>query len=311
MLLAYSIYQQIMKQPDWQQSTQQIGIAIRGEGWWRIGLVVLLMIFNWGLEAQKWRLALKTLQPISFGRALKAVLTGVTIGSFTPNRTGEYLGRVLYIEESKRLRAILLSVVCSMAQLLTTLAMAIPSALLMLHYLGRDASAGELTLVRILEYILFGALVACLLLSVFYFRLPAVVRVFEKGYLKKLDPIVKVLQELKTPVLLRIFCLSFGRYLVFLAQYALLFSVFGVELTAVEVFTGISVMFLIMAIVPSLTFLTDLGLRWEASIRIMRLFSSNNAGILAVSLGIWIINLIMPALIGSLLILRIKLFRSR
>ncbi|HTQ28957.1 MAG TPA: lysylphosphatidylglycerol synthase domain-containing protein, partial [Puia sp.] len=130
MLLAYSIYQQIMKQPDWQQSTQQIGIAIRGEGWWRIGLVVLLMIFNWGLEAQKWRLALKTLQPISFGRALKAVLTGVTIGSFTPNRTGEYLGRVLYIEESKRLRAILLSVVCSMAQLLTTLAMGIPSALL-------------------------------------------------------------------------------------------------------------------------------------------------------------------------------------
>jgi hypothetical protein len=29
-----------------------------------------------------------------------------------------------------------------------------------------------------------------------------------------------------------------------------------------------------------------------------------------VSLGIWLINLVIPALIGSLLILRIKLFKS-
>jgi len=65
-----------------------------------------------------------------------------------------------------------------------------------------------------------------------------------------------------------------------------------------------------MAVVPTFTFLTDLGLRWEASIQIIQLFNPNATGIFAVSLGIWFINLIIPALIGSLLILRIKLFRS-
>ncbi len=78
-----------------------------------------------------------------------------------------------------------------------------------------------------------------------------------------------------------------------------------------QVFMGVSVMFVVMAIVPSLTFLTDLGFRWEAGIQIFRVFTLNTAGILAVSLGIWLINLIIPALIGSLLILRIKLFSSR
>jgi hypothetical protein len=76
-----------------------------------------------------------------------------------------------------------------------------------------------------------------------------------------------------------------------------------------QLFAGIAVMFLIMAVVPTFSFLTDLGIRWEASIQIMELFSGNTIGIFTASFGIWIINLILPALIGSLLILRIKIFR--
>jgi len=70
-------------------------------------------------------------------------------------------------------------------------------------------------------------------------------------------------------------------------------------------------MFVLMAVVPTLTFLTDLGFRWAVGIQVFQVYTLNTAGILAVSLGIWLINLIIPALVGSLLILRIKLFRSR
>jgi len=70
-------------------------------------------------------------------------------------------------------------------------------------------------------------------------------------------------------------------------------------------------MFVLMAIVPTLTFLTDLGFRWVAGIQVFQVFTSNTAGILAVSLGIWFFNLIIPALVGSLLILRIKLFGNK
>jgi Lysylphosphatidylglycerol synthase TM region len=311
LFLFYSIYEQILKQPDWQQSLHQISGAIQGPHLWKIFLVLLLMFLNWGLETKKWQLALRTLEPVPFTRAFKAVLTGVTIGSFTPNRMGEYLGRMLYIEESKRVRSISLTLICSMAQLLTTLAGGFVGILFLSHYLNQHAFADQAVFKNGLHYLLFGTVVACFFGLLFYFRLSSLVRIFDRDYFKKFRPIVKVLQEVKTSILLQILFLSFGRYLVFLVQYFLLFSVFAVELTGGQAFAGISVMFLIIAIVPSFTFLTDLGLRWETSIRVIELFSPNSTGILAVSLGIWLINLIIPALIGSLLILRIKLFRNR
>ena len=108
-----------------------------------------------------------------------------------------------------------------------------------------------------------------------------------------------------------ILLLSTVRYLVFMLQYGLLFSLFGIPLLGLQVFTGVSVMFVLMAVVPTLTFLTDLGFRWAVGIQVFQVYTLNTAGILAVSLGIWLINLIIPALVGSLLILRIKLFSSR
>jgi hypothetical protein len=49
-----------------------------------------------------------------------------------------------------------------------------------------------------------------------------------------------------------------------------------------------------------------LGLRGEISIKIIGLFSSNNLGILMASMTIWLVNLILPAMAGSLLILSIR-----
>jgi hypothetical protein len=52
-------------------------------------------------------------------------------------------------------------------------------------------------------------------------------------------------------------------------------------------------------------------MRWKIGIEVVQLFDSNITGILATSLAIWIINLVIPALIGSLLILGIKVFNNR
>jgi hypothetical protein len=90
----------------------------------------------------------------------------------------------------------------------------------------------------------------------------------------------------------------------------LLFRVFGVHVDWWQTFWSVSVVFLVIAIVPSIAVLTELGVRWEASMEVMRLFSGNMTGIMAASLSVWIINLVVPALIGSLLIPRIKLFNK-
>jgi hypothetical protein len=151
---------------------------------------------------------------------------------------------------------------------------------------------------------------SAVLLATLYFRFDPLVSVANRILLKYVKSVV-LPESVSNRVLFKILLISFIRYGVFLLQYLILFSLFEPGISGIQVFMGVSVMFVLMAVIPSLTFLTDLGLRWEAGIQVFQVFTLNAAGILAVSLGIWLINLIIPALIGSLLILRIKLFSSR
>ena len=52
--------------------------------------------------------------------ARKAVFSGITVSTFTPNRIGEYGGRVFCLEKGDRIKAVFITILCSMSQLLTT-----------------------------------------------------------------------------------------------------------------------------------------------------------------------------------------------
>jgi hypothetical protein len=69
---------------------------------------------------------------------------------------------------------------------------------------------------------------------------------------------------------------------------------------------AVSVTFLILAVIPTIALFTDLSLRGQVSLKLIGLFSGNNLGIGFTSVTIWFVNLIIPALAGSLLILGIK-----
>ena len=70
-----------------------------------------------------------------------------------------------------------------------------------------------------------------------------------------------------------------------------------------------SVVFLAMAVIPSIA-LVEVWLRGEISIQLMGLFSANLLGIGFTSVTVWFINLILPAIIGSLLLLNLRIFRK-
>ena len=75
---------------------------------------------------------------------------------------------------------------------------------------------------------------------------------------------------------------------------------------------AVSVSFLVMAVIPTIALFTDLGLRGKVSLKLMGLFSGNSLGISLTAVSIWFINLIIPALAGSLLILGIKrIFKNK
>jgi hypothetical protein len=120
---------------------------------------------------------------------------------------------------------------------------------------------------------------------------------------------ISVLDEFNGKQLVRILFLSFLRYLVFVMQYILLLRVMQVNIDPALCFWLITVFYLVMAIAPTIGFL-ELPVRAKASLEIFG-FAGNAIGIGSAALGIWLINLVLPAVIGSLLILGIKIIKEK
>jgi len=310
-LLSISIYRQIQQQPNWKESILQLKKGFNGSSAWMLGLVFLLMFINWGFEARKWQVAMSKLQTISLWQSYKAIFTGTTMASFTPNRTGEYVGRVLYVDEGKRLQAIPVTIICSMAQLQVTLYTGIIAMFTLKDEVSR-LLAWDNAVVLFSQTVLYVVLVIVFLLTLIYFRIGWFVRKIHSWRPRhKFIRYIEVIEQLNATILLRILSLSVCRYLVFVLQYYVVFRVFEVDVSWEECLMAISILFLLLAIIPSFTFLTDLGIRWKAGIEIVSIFSSNTVGIFATAFTIWVFNLIIPALIGSLLILGIRIYKNK
>ena len=273
--------------------------------------MILLAFLNWGLEARKWQVLLKPIQQINFFRAYKSVLSGLALSLNTPNRMGEYGGRILYVKEGSRLRAISLSIAGSISQLIVTLIMGCSGLVYLLYF--QTAHSGPLIGLSVywIRVLLFISAVFTGLVVLFFFRLSWLIKLIEKiPSSKKFVEYINVLEEFTAKLLLRLLSLSFFRYLVFVLQYILLLQVLHVEIFWIDSFWILSVLFLVLAIVPSFA-IADLGIRGKFSTELLSMFSLNTLGILGTTFGIWFINLFIPALAGSILILGIKFFKEK
>ncbi|HMO62154.1 MAG TPA: lysylphosphatidylglycerol synthase domain-containing protein [Ferruginibacter sp.] len=307
-VLSWSLYRQIAAQPDLAERWQQIKASWQQPLFW---LVILLMLINWGIESRKWQVLVRHLQPFSFAAAYKSVLAGCSITMLTPNRVGEYGGRILYINDGNRITAISLAVVGSISQLLITMLMGC-AGLLVLHFFSHSGSSASGVLPdfwgSVLIYLSVAVTVVILL---FYLRLGWLVRMMEKvPAFTKVIRHVKVLDEFDGMQLLRVMWLSFLRYIVFVLQYILLLWVMDVYINFWLCFWLISVFYLVLAIAPTAGFI-ELPVRITACWTILKLYTTNEMGVSAAALGIWLINLVLPAIIGSLLILGKKIIGEK
>lgn len=309
--LSWSIYKEIQAQSDVHQSWSTISATLWGPASWMLWMVVALMLVNWGLEARKWQVLIRHIQPVSFGDAFRSILSGQALGFSTPNRVGELVGRAVFLEEGNRLRGIVLSLVGSLSQTIITLL----AGLLALVYLRLDVlpATDQVAGVSIVWYTGFviATAVGVSLFILLFFRIAWVIRALEKIRLvRKYRFLIAELENLRRKELTRILLLSVYRYMVFIVQYLLLLQVFAVQISPVNAVCMVSVMLLILAIVPTIA-LAELGFRGKLSLQLFGLLSSNTIGIIATTAGIWIINLIVPAIVGSLFLLGVRIFRNK
>lgn len=307
LLLSWSLYLQIKNQPDLLQRWQQISDSWQQPLFW---FIFLLMLVNWGIESRKWQVLMQHVQSYSLLIAFKSVLAGCSITMLTPNRIGEYGGRILFVDEKNRIKAISLTIVGSISQLLITLLM----GCLGLFYL-RFFSQNNVGTLKVLpefwaDVLIYLSVTITLLVTLFYLRLGWLVRMMEKvPALNKVVQHIRVLDEFDNVQLIRILSLSFFRYLVFVLQYVLLLQLMQVDVELGLCFWLISVFYLVMAVAPSFGFI-ELPLRVTACWALFKYYTPNELGVGAAALSIWLINLVIPAIAGSILILSVKIVKE-
>jgi hypothetical protein len=280
-------------------------------------LVLAMMILNWGIEAYKWKYLIGKVEKVSFFKAYQAVLTGISVSSFIPNRVGEFFGRVFILKTASRIESILITVVGSMSQLLVTvLAGSVALLVFIPQYLpGAGFSSGHLyfgifMLVITLDAIILGLFFKLSFLSVLKER------ILQNG-LKRLRKFFRVFAFYHNREMATVIFLSFSRYMVFSTQFYILLLLFGIRIPYDDALVLIALVYFIMTIIPTIA-LTELGIRGSVTLYVFGLYygrlipaaATNTMGIFAASTLLWMINLGIPALAGTLFVFRLKFFRK-
>ena len=307
-LLIGALYRQISSSPDFFNKWGQISSEWNS---WRFWLSIVLVFFNWGIESIKWHLLVNQVQQFSFVRAVKSVLAGCAVTLLTPNRVGEFGGRILYVKAEHRLKAISLSLVGSVSQLLVTMLMGSLGLLYIKYFFPYNNRLLAFLPELLRDAILYLTVGSTLLLLLFYLRLRWLVIILDRfASFKKVVNHIRVLDEFSFKQLLQILFLSLVRYIVFVLQYVLLMHVMQVEVAGWLCFCLLTIYYMVITIIPSLGFV-ELPVRVTTAWVIFKMYTSNELGIGVASMGIWLINVVLPAMVGSLLLLNIKIIKEK
>ena len=102
---------------------------------------------------------------------------------------------------------------------------------------------------------------------------------------------------------------SIARYIVFTTQFFILLQVFEIDISYIDAIILTSIMLFVISIIPTIA-ITEIGVRGSVALFLFGLVSSNTEGILSATFVMWVINLLLPALFGTVSIFSLKFFRK-
>ncbi len=268
--------------------------------WWMLLLAVLLIFINWGIETVKWKFLIINIEPLSFLKAFSAVMGGVAVSSFTPNRAGEFAGRILFLKNKLDTRVIALTIIGSMSQLLITFFIGLPGFFL---FIASDpwvgAMLGKWTKISFVA-------IPVIYLFIFW-NLPFLFRKLKVWFNgnKHINYFIEGISILNISGLKYISLLSFFRYLIFLSQYILVLSFFNVGMLWWQYIVFIPAIFFVQTVIPTFS-ISEIGIRMTVAMAVLRFTNVPEIQIVAASILIWGINLMIPSVIGAFTLLFTK-----
>lgn len=268
----------------WQKSVQQNIVFLF--------FAVLLAPINWLCEILKWKYLVQIVQvKFSIKKALVSVLSGVFLGFVTPNRVGEFGGRLFAIKKGNRTKAFSLSVWGGVAQSISTIFFGLLSAMYFFgfqQYQKMMLPTIALLLVFILVYFYFARIVKWGLS-------------FFQKYFSQYKNFIELSSQNKITVLLW----TVLRYTIYIAQYVLIARFFGFDWSILQLMTLFSLLLMLQSILPSFALL-DLGIRGNILLFLLKKHPDYQLISLCVILLVWILNLVIPAVVGYFLLTKTK-----
>ena len=274
-----------------------------------IVIVLFLMFLNWFLEALKWRYMISKIEKVSIYTSLKAVFAGITVSSFTPNRVGEYGGRVFYLEKADRLKGVIITFIGSMSQLLITILFGSISFIILSELLFESKVLfSAISKFKLLVFLLLFLL--NVFIFYFFYNVSSFISFFNLNkYINRFKQYIQTFTIYNSSELTNILLFSFSRYIVFSIQFLILLNVFEIDSSTFHSMLSVMLIFLFVSIIPTIV-VAEIGVRGSVAIYVFSLFTINSIGVFSSTLLLWIINLVIPSLIGIYFVFNLNFFRK-
>jgi uncharacterized membrane protein YbhN (UPF0104 family) len=260
--------------------------------------VFILLFANWFIESLKWKNLTRPFQILSIDKSIHSVLTGLTVSLFTPNRIGEFAGRIINLHPENRLKGTMATWIGSYSQILAILFFSTVSGFIV--PLSFSWVNGYLPLIRLSLVLVF-----IVGLSGYFFIDRWIGKIRLKRF-EKFNPLLEAAQIYPKQVLFWVLILSVIRYLVFAVQFYLILCFTGIDLSFIPAFCAISFIYISMTLIPTIA-LAELGIRGSLALVFLSPLAPFPAQIVATTILIWIINIALPALTGVCMIYRTRI----
>jgi hypothetical protein len=233
-------------------------------------LAGLMTILNLSFESMKYQILFGQ-ELIGLHHSMRSVLAGMSVGIWTPNRAGEFLGRMRQAPEGFGKRAVGATLMGSLIQGLVTLLM---GAFGVLYF--QFPVAIELSVYwYILVFVILGV-------SVFFMIRKGPVYALRQKHFKVTSSQIGLAA-----------CSAALRYFVFSSQFVILLFAFGFQGDFIQAFSGVFVLYAIQTYLPG-SLLSELGVREVLAVFLFAPYFGNDIGAALAAFCLWMLNIGLP-----------------
>jgi len=276
--------------------------AFESANYFLISIAFILVVPNIFLQYWKWKLTCKSILNFSDEKKiLFSLLQGFAAGAFTPFRLGEYFGRAFLFKERTLLQVTIATLIDKFFPLIIVAFTGALSGIIFI-YLYYNVSVYLAAALFVVVFFLFYLLIQLLIDPEFWdnflFNKIKKSKILHK-YLGKM----RFIKNLDRNYSLKMFSISLLFYACFVIQFVILVSAFTNQINVVDYFWSAILVMFAKTFFPAIS-LSELGIREGVSVFFLGQMGVGAAPAFNAALFLFFINILIPALVGSVLLFK-------